>query len=204
YFEKNRVKNKGKIKATQKYGYATSPPFGGVLHRLYGESLLRIQGEMKSKGAEEVYWRDYTALPTWRQPTMDSSPADYDLYLISFKQVEHKQSRTTSPLLRELSPEQRCEMNAKAASARGIQDGDEVWVESQNAVTGETRRVKTKARVVQGIRPDTVAMSHHFGMWTHSRTKEGGPTPNSLFHTMEGYVTNTADQTFQVKVRVYK
>jgi hypothetical protein len=49
-----------------------------------------------------------------------------------------------------------------------------------------------------------VAMSHHYGMWSHPWTKDGGPTPNTIFHTMEGYVTNTADQTFHVKVRVYK
>ncbi|MFQ5996652.1 MAG: molybdopterin-dependent oxidoreductase [Dehalococcoidales bacterium] len=204
YFEKNGVKSKGKITATKKYGYATSPAFGGALHRLYGESLIRIRNEMKAKGADKVYWQDYTALPTWRQPSLDGSPSDYDLYLISFKQVEFKQSRTPMPLVRELSPEQYCEINASVAVAKGIRDGDEVWVESHNAITGEVRRVKTKARLVEGLRPDTVAMSHHYGMWTHPWTKDGGPTPNTLFHTMEGYVTNTADQTYHVKVRVYK
>lgn len=204
YFEKNGVKDKGKLLATKKYGYVTSPPFGGVRHRLYGESLVRLRDEMKAKAADKLYWRDYTALPTWRQPTMDSSPSDYDLYLISFKRVEFKQSRTPIPLVRELSPEQYCEINTSAAAARGIRDGDEIWVESHNAVTGEVRRVKTKARLVEGLRPDTVAMSHHYGMWTHPWTKDGGPTPNTIFYTMEGYVTNTADQTYHVKVRVYK
>ncbi len=204
YFEKHGVKNKGEIGATKRYGYATSPAFGGVLHRLYGESLLRIQNEMKSKGADKVYWQDYTALPTWRQLTLEGSPADYDLYLISFKQLEFKQSRTPIPLVRELAPHQYCEINTKTATAKGIKEDDEIWVESHNAVTGETRRVRTKARLVEGLRPDTVGMSHHYGMWTHPSTKDGGPTPNTLFHTMEGYVTNTADQTYHVKVRVYK
>ncbi len=135
---------------------------------------------------------------------MDGSPSDYDLYLISFKQLEFKQSRSPNPLVRELSPQQYCEINTKTATAKGIKDGDEVWVESHNAVTGETRKVKTNARLVEGLRPDTVGMSHHYGMWTCSTTKDGGPTPNTLFHTMEGYVTNTADQTYHVKVRVYK
>ena len=204
YFEKHGVKNKGKIDATSKYGYATSPVFGGVIHRLYGESLLRIQQEMKNKGADEIYWQDYTPLPTWRELTMNGSPDDYDLYLISFKQVEFKQSRTNSPLVRELSPEQYCEINPKTAQAKDIKDGDTIWVESHNAVTDEVREVQTKARLVEGLRPDVVAMSHHYGHWTHPYTELGGPTPNTLFHTMEGYVTNTADQTYHVKVRVHK
>jgi anaerobic selenocysteine-containing dehydrogenase len=205
FFEKNGVQNKGTVAPAKKYGYATSPAFGGARHRLYGESLLRIQGEMKSKGADKIFWQDYTPLPVWRQPTMEASPPDYDFYLTSFKQVEFKQSRTSMiPLVAEISPRQYCEMNDKVAAARGINDGDEVWVESHNAVTGEVRKVKTLARLVAGLRPDTVAMSHHYGMWTHPWAKGQGPTPNALFHTMEGYVSNTADQTYHVKVRVYK
>ncbi len=81
--------------------------------------------------------------------------------------------------------------------------GDTIWVESHNAVTDEVREIKTKARLVEGLRPDVVAMSHHYGHWTHPSTL-GGPTPNTLFYTAEGYVTNTADQTYHVKVRVHK
>jgi anaerobic selenocysteine-containing dehydrogenase len=159
---------------------------------------------MKAKGADKVFYQDYTPLPSWRQLTLEGSPSQYDLYLTSFKQVEFKQSRTPIPLMYELSPQQYCEMNPKTAGARGIKEGDDVWVESHNAVTGEVRKVKTTARLVPGLRPDTVSMSHHYGMWTHPWAKDSGPTPNTLFHTMEGYVSNTADQTYHVKVRVYK
>ncbi len=180
-------------------------PYGGVRHRIYGEHLLRLQGQMKNKGADEVYWRDYTPLPMWRPLTKDSSPAEYDLTLISFKKITFKQSRSTFiPMLLELDPEQRVEMNPAAAAARGISDGDTVTVESHNAVTGETRRVSTKARVVDYIRPDTVAMSHHYGNWVDKSARNSGPTPNALFFTGEGYVTNTMDQTYHVNVRVFK
>jgi anaerobic selenocysteine-containing dehydrogenase len=136
---------------------------------------------------------------------MDGSPAQYDLYLISHKKIEFKQSRSTFiPLLAELAPEQALEINPKTARTRGINDGDEVWVESQNALSGETRKIKAKARYIEGIRPDTVSMAHHYGLWVHPWTKDQGPTPNYLLFTGEGYVTNTADQSFQVKVRVYK
>jgi sulfite dehydrogenase (quinone) subunit SoeA len=205
YFEKNPTYVKGELTPDERYGYATSPPFGGVVHRFYGERLLDYQRTMRDKGADEIFWRDYTPLPTWRQPTMDASPSEYDLYLISHKLVEHKQGRTSFvPLLKELAGGQQVDINTQTAQARGIGEGDPVWVESHNALTGETRRVRTVARLTGTIRPDTVSMRHGFGLWTHPGAKEQGPTPNELFFTGPGYVANTADQAFQVKVRVYR
>jgi anaerobic selenocysteine-containing dehydrogenase len=206
FFEREGVQLKGQVKPSKKYGFAADPPFAGALpHRLYGESLLRLQNEMKAKGADEIYWQDYTPLPTWRTPTMEGSPAEYDLYLTSAKMVEFKQSRTPTPLVIELAPKQRLEINPEAARARGVGDGDEVWVESQNAVTGETRRVKVRATYRQGLQPETVVMPHHFGnIARHPWTEDQGPTPNTLFFTGEGYVSNTADQSFHVKVKVLK
>ncbi len=204
YFEKHSVKV-SPIPVKKLYAPAWDPPYGGIKQRLYGESLKRYQDVMKQKGAEEIYWRNYTALPTWANLTMTKSPSEYDLYLISHKKVQFKQSRTTfNALLNELEPEQRVEMNTETGRARGINDGDWVWVESHNAVTGETRRVQAKAQLMEGIRPDTVSMSHHYGFWVHPTAKEKGPTPNSLFFTGEGYVCNTADQAYQVKVKVIK
>lgn len=134
---------------------------------------------------------------------MDGSPAEYDLYLISYKLMEHKQARTSFvPLLAELSGGQRLDINPATAEARGISEGDEVVVESHNAVTGETRSLTTRARLTEVIRPDTVGMPHHFGLWTHPWSRGQGPSPNQIFFTGEGYVTNTADQSFHVKVKV--
>ncbi len=205
YFEKKGVKVNGPVPPQKRYGYALDPPFGGVRHRLYGESLLRYRDEMRAKGVEGIYWQDYTPLPTWRPPTMEQSPPEYDLYLISFKKIEYKQSRSSIPLLVELARRQCVAINPKTAKARGINDGDTVWVESHNAVTGETRKMKVTALYHQSIRPDTVGMPHHYGnIARHPWTQEQGPTPNSLFFTGEGYVSNSADQSFHVKVRVSK
>ena len=205
YFEKNGVKLKGNIPANKLYASAWSPPYGGIRHRLYGESLKTYQDEMKAKGTDEIYYQDYTPFPTWRVPTFNKSPADYEFYLISFKKIEFKQSRSTHvPLLNELEPQQGLEINSKTAAEMGLGDGDEAWVESHNAITGETKKIKTNVKVSELIRPDTVAMFHHYGHWVHPVSKNDGPTPNSLFFTGEGYVTNTADQSFQVKVKVWK
>jgi anaerobic selenocysteine-containing dehydrogenase len=205
YFEKLGVRVTGPIPTRKAYGYAAQPAFGGVRHRLYGESLLRYREQMEAKGVDEVYRQDYTALPTWRRPTMERSPSDYDLYLISYKLIEFKQSRASFvPLLAELAPEQHLAINPRTAKERGIGDEDEVWVESHNAVTGETRRLKVKTRYTETIRPDTVGMPHHYGLWAHPWAKGQGSSPNEIFYTGEGYVANTTDQSFHVKVSVVK
>ncbi|MBI4307618.1 MAG: molybdopterin-dependent oxidoreductase [Chloroflexi bacterium] len=205
YFETKGVQPKGAVSVKKYYGYAQTPPFNGLRQRLYGEALLRYQKEMQAKGVPQIYWQDYTPLPTWRNPTMWSSPPQYDLTLISYKKIEFKQSRTPIPLMAELAPEQRLAINPTAARARGIRDGDTVWVESHNAVTGETRKVQVKVDLTEAIRPDVVGLPHHYGEGIrHPWTKGHGPTPNTLFFTGEGYVTNTADNTFHVRVRVYK
>ncbi|MBI2851112.1 MAG: molybdopterin-dependent oxidoreductase [Chloroflexi bacterium] len=205
FFETKGVLSKGVVSAKKYYGFGVTPPFGGIRHRLYGESLLRYRNEMKAKSVEEIYWQDYTALPMWREPTMDKSPSQYDLYLISGKKIEFKQSRASFiPLLKELAPQQRLQVNPGTAQAKGINDGDEVWMESQNAITGETRKLKVTVSYVEGLRPDTVFMPHHYGKWVHPEAKGQGPTPNSLYFGSEGYVGATQDASFQVKVRVYK
>lgn len=205
YFEKNGVWIKGPVPAAKRYGYALETPFGGAVHRLYGESLLVAQNKQKALGADKVYWQDYTAFPTWRQPTFEQSPPEYDLTLISYHLVVHKQTRTSMiPLLTELSGKQRLDMNPKTAERLDIKEGDEVIVESQNALTGETRQLKTVVAFSAGFRPDVVGMPHHFGGWSPKNNKGLGPSPNEIFYTGEGYMACTADQSYHVKVRVLK
>lgn len=205
FFETEGVQVKGPISAAKIYGYATDPPFLGALHRLYGESLLRYQEQMKEMGADEVYYRDYTPLPVWRENTFNQSPEEYDLTLISYHLIEFKQSRTPLPMVMELAPHQVLDINPKTAQEKGLANGDEAIVESHNALTGETRQLTVTVRYREAIRPDVVAMPHHYGDYArHPWVTGAGPTPNTLFFTGEGYVANTADQTYQVKVKVSK
>jgi hypothetical protein len=64
--------------------------------------------------------------------------------------------------------------------------------------------VKLPARYTETFRLDTVGMPHHFGNWVHPWGKGQGPSPNEILYSGEGYVANTADQSFHVKVRVFK
>jgi len=204
WFKKNGVKV-SKITTKDLYMRAWSPPYGGVKAHLYSEILKRFGDAMAAKGVPEIYRQDYTPFPTWRSPTMESSPSDYDLYLICFKNIEHKQSRTAfNALLNEIQPENRLLINSETARNRGINDGDRVWVESYNVVTGETARVSATAMLIEGIRPDTVAISHHFGHWVHPVSKNKGVNSNRLFFSGEGYTDMTGNQSFNIKVKVYK
>ncbi len=206
FFEQNGVNIKGQVAASKRYPYAMEEPFAGILpHRFYGESLLVAQNDMKKLGAEEIYWRDYTPYPIWRELTASLSPAEYDMDLISYHMIEFKQSRTPVPMLIEMAPKQFAEINPRTARTKGIVDGDEIEVEAHNALTGETRKIRVIARLREGIRPDVIAMPHHYGEYVrHPWVKGQGPSPNELFFTGEGYVAQTADQTYLVKVKVTK
>jgi anaerobic selenocysteine-containing dehydrogenase len=57
-------------------------------------------------------------------------------------------------------------MNDKAAKAKGIKDGDEIWIEST------TGKIKQKVKLCQGIRPDCLLISGQFGQWAMPVAKE--------------------------------
>jgi len=200
------VQLKGPVSPTKRYGWATDPPFLGKTLRVYAEKLLVYQEQMKEMGSPQAYYQDYLPLPEWREPTYRGSPAKYDLDLISFHMIEFKQSRTSMiPLLAELAPRQRVDINTATAKAHGIKDGDDVFIESHNAVTNETRSMTVPAHLTEALRPDTIAVPHHYGeIARHPWTKGQGASPNSIFFTGEGYTSMTADQSYHVMVRVQK
>jgi len=208
YFEEYGVTDIAVRTPETKYTSAMSPAYHGARHRLYGEMLAAYGRDMIDAGIEASvvpHVQDYTAFPTWREPTMWRSEESHPLHLLSHKQVEFKQSRASFvPYLAELSPRQGLLINPYTAAELGIYDGDDVVVESHNAMTGETRRVRTQAVLHSTIRPDTVSMSHHYGL-SVSPTNEGqGPSPNELFFSGEGYIQCTQDASFHVMVRVTK
>jgi anaerobic selenocysteine-containing dehydrogenase len=206
YFETKGPYVKGPIPATKRYGYALSPPFGGIRHRFYGESLVKAKQTMERLGVDKHYSADYTPFPEWRPPTMEESPEEYDLYLVTFKLIEFKQGRGTQlPLVAELAPAQRLWMHPSAAAARNLRDGDVAEVTSYNAVTRETKKIRVRVMLTEGIRPDTVGLPHHYGnVAVHPWCENQGPAAGELLFTGPGYVSNTADQSFQVKVSVKK
>jgi thiosulfate reductase / polysulfide reductase chain A len=125
---------------------------------------------------------------------------------VDFKNLPFFHSQATfNPILHEMAPEQQLLMNAKTAGAKGLKDGDLAWVESVQAVTKETRKVKVKVKVTEGMRPDTVGMYHGYGHWVHPISKNSGPASSELFFTGEGYTANPSGTVvFRAKVKVTK
>ncbi len=84
------------------------------------------------------------------------------LYLITYKRMYRNQSGSTAlnPILNALGPdtdENFVLINRATAAALGIREDDEVVVETR------VGRVRGKPRPTETIRPDTVAVSYHYG-----------------------------------------
>ena len=183
--------------------------------RFWGESLKKAQDKMKEMGLDEnkwIYVGDYFPVPLWREPTMEKSPSEHSFYLITPKMIEYKQTRSSwIPVMADMAhyqgePDnptvgQVAVINRKVGKSLGIKDGDEIYVESINPLTGERRSVKAKATLAEYVRPDCVLMFYHLGEWAGTKKE---PSPNSLMFASEGFVAMTQDSSFQVKVKIYK
>lgn len=193
-----------KVSADKLYLSAWKPPFGGVRAHFYLEAFLKLKEELRKRGVPETLWTRYTPYPVWSEPVMEQSPPDYDLYLMDYKMIEHKHSRTGfNPLQKEIASKNPLIMNEKTAKRLGLRDGDLVLVESHNPVTKETRKVRATLAVSQGIRPDTVALSHHFGHFgPHVVPDPDEPNVNRLFFYGDGFWDIGSGWFSHVKVKV--
>lgn len=110
----------------------------------------------------------YSPLPTIDHafPTPHREAKDYPFYLITHKLMHRYQSGNTvnnaitnQALGYDLDTNY-VAINAVTAKQMGVKTGDQVVI--------ETRIGKTKgtAKVMQGVRPDTVAVSYHYGQWS--------------------------------------
>ena len=98
---------------------------------------------------------NFPAVPVWQEPP---APVANQFYLLTGKVAYHTQCSTqNNKLLHELFPRNTVWIHTQAAAALGIRDGDEVFVASPAG------KVKIKATVTEGIRPDCVYMAPGFG-----------------------------------------
>ena len=95
-------------------------------------------------------------------PTPHREAKNYPFYLITYKRMYRNQSGNTAlnPILNALGPdvqENFVLVNRVSAQNLNINDGEQVIVETR------VGKVQGKAKVVEGIRPDTLAVSYHYG-----------------------------------------
>ncbi len=181
-------------------------------HDFYSEVLVRLGDRvdelMTQEGFDESdfpYIQDYAGFPTWRQPTMFKSPDEYDLTVFSWHQIEHKQSRTANnKLLNEIAPRAAFRLNPRDAERIGVEEGDEVVLETHNAHTDEAYQVEGVLMLQEGIKPGTIGVPAHHGSWKDPETDalDEGPNINRAFPSGPGYIALSNDQAFQVRAKV--
>lgn len=101
----------------------------------------------------------------WPEPEDDDA---FPLHLVTFKLPFHTQSATAeNPYLAAIQSDNPLWMNPETASRLGVATGDAVVVESRRGT------IEARVRVSAGIRPDTVALAHHFGHTAYATTAVG-------------------------------
>ena len=109
----------------------------------------------------------------WRLPTLFKSVQDkavkeemhkkFPLILTSGRLVEYEgggEETRSNPWLAELMQDNFVEINPKTAADRSIRNGEYVWVSSPSGA-----KIKVKAKVTEGVGPDTVFIPFHFSGW---------------------------------------
>ncbi len=106
----------------------------------------------------------FNPLPEWREPpeSLSGTPGLTEKYPLVLSDYHTSINYTASwqrnvPVLRELQPYPMLHIHPEAAASRGIEDGDWVIVKSPHG------RIRVKAELYPGIRPDTVMVLH--GWW---------------------------------------
>ncbi len=198
------------VPAREQYDVHLGMKSSGLRYQLPYLEQVKKTGENLANNLSRVgvdWWStaEYTALPTYVDPVFEQSPKDYDFYVTTSKSMQFSWGNNVDiPWLIELGQMDSLGsilMNAVTGVSRGLRDGDEVWVESPAG------KVRGKVKLVQGIRPDTVAILGQFGQWTMPLARDTGrasQTPllpisyewtDSLLGCMQGQV---------VKAKVYK
>lgn len=149
----------------------------------------------------------YDPLPKWVSPRAKVSKEFPFHYLIYRKPWSRMTQSQNDPVFEEFC----CTgcpviINQDTAKKLGINDGDEVFVES---VAG---KIKLNAKLIQGIRPDCVAIEHGFGHWSkgYSVACNKGGNDGDLIPSMtieEQLEYNTPDMAAymeDVVLKVYK
>lgn len=144
----------------------------GGLFNLFLEPIAKAWNSMSG--------RFFSGTPIY-EPVRDSVgrdvvDAEYDLQLITFKEITAAQSRTPGVYWSQLlyQPENFVLLNSRDAQRMGLKEGDRVRLMSPSNPRGEWdlgngRRIPLAGKVkpIEGVRPGVVAVSHHYGHWAY-------------------------------------
>jgi len=154
-------------------------------------SLKMVSETVKTKGIREINLEDYrlamAPLPEQAHgfPVPHIEAASYPFYLITYKRMYRNQSGNTAlnPILNHAlggdTNENFVLINRATAQNRQIDDGAVVTIETR------VGKIEGKAKLTEGIRPDTLAVSYHYGQQSPSfpDTAKKGLWVNSILES---------------------
>jgi len=156
------------------------------------------------KRLEEAYWKpfgkarvplNYEWLSDWQPCRAQQAQIGFDLQAVSYAVPWQSASQTCeNPWLDEVSQSEPYSyficLNPRTAVARGVADGDVIWVESTAG-----RRVRGRVRLSEGVHPEAVAIAGNGGHWAR-----GMPVARGQGVFFNALLTFDGD----ARVRVYK
>lgn len=142
--------------------------------------LLDLYVEPVGTGIHSVTGKRLSGVPVFQQLQSFNGeaftfPAEFDLQLFTYKEIIGGQSRTVGNYAGQLAvmPENFIYLNAQDADRLGLKDGNIARVVSADSNgefvvgPGQTAQVQGRVKVIQGIRPGSVAVSWHYGHWAY-------------------------------------
>jgi len=168
-----------------------------------GEELKKVIGQL----GLEWDFSDYTPMFEWQLSPSHKAlqKGEYDLLAVHFKlPFVYGAYGNENPWINEL-----CErtnaynilLNETVGKAKGLRDGDEVWLESPVA------KAKAVVKLTQCIHPETVGVGGHFGHWAPGMpiAKGKGVSFNSLLPTDLDHIDMISTALDHcVEVKIYK
>jgi thiosulfate reductase/polysulfide reductase chain A len=99
---------------------------------------------------------------------------EFPLYLINWKEASHTHTRTqNNAWLLDIKPENPLVIHPDTATRYGVEDGDDVWVESPHG------RVRARVKTSRRMHPEVVGLQHGFGHTALGRKARGRGTTDS-------------------------
>ncbi|MFT5644399.1 MAG: formate dehydrogenase major subunit [Janthinobacterium sp.] len=135
---------------------------------LHREPLYGIRPDLVAKYPTHEDKKNFWRLPTLYKSIQDKNvemklAEKFPLILTSGRLVEYEgggEETRSNPWLAELQQDNFVEINPKTAAERGIRNGEYCI-----AATPTGARIKIKAKITEGVGPDTVFIPFHFSGW---------------------------------------
>jgi anaerobic selenocysteine-containing dehydrogenase len=173
------------------------------------EMMTMLKKNMDANGVEWDF-RDYSPVPTWITPPSIESTPPYDLTTVAWLAANGSYDwSNVNPLLVDINLKEPympyLVMHTRDAAARGISEGDLVWVESE---VGKQQGV---VHLTEAIYPGTVAINRSMAGWARNSVVKNlyKNIPNVAYMVIRPVRMDYVDKLTGaleniIKVRVYK